>query len=160
MSKLVKEFIALLGSKGSSFSDGTLSKWKSPLNASRDISGIVAISVQGWGCATSGLGRKKRQFPVPCNLGSKCTTSWRSRTKLCVIAWNRNLFSECTKSTGWGHRWEASPDPSAASPPLWMPGRTREGNMQSQTMINSTDKRFGPKELNIINPITVKSFTE
>lgn len=37
---------------------------------------------------------------------------------------------------------------------------TVEGNMQSQTMINSKDKRFGPKELNIINPITVKSFTE
>lgn len=31
---------------------------------------------------------------------------------------------------------------------------TVEGNMQSQTMINSKDKRFGPKELNIINPIT------
>lgn len=37
---------------------------------------------------------------------------------------------------------------------------TVEGNMQSQTMINSKDKRFGPKELNIINPITVNSFTE
>ena len=37
---------------------------------------------------------------------------------------------------------------------------TVEGNMQSQTIISSKDKRFGPKPLNIINPITVKSVTE
>ena len=37
---------------------------------------------------------------------------------------------------------------------------TVEGNVQSQRMIISKDKRFGPKQLNIINAITVKSFTE
>lgn len=37
---------------------------------------------------------------------------------------------------------------------------TVEGNVQSQRMIISKDKRFGPKQLNIINAIAVKSFTE
>lgn len=52
---------------------------------------------------------------------------------------------------------EASLPSSAITSPSSLNARenTVEGrNMQSQTMNNSKDERFGPKELNMINPIT------